>query len=163
MKYDILYGKELKKLFTQLTENFGCSAKDIKEQFRGYVFLLDKNKVYCSSNAQDLDMDEIHKLPVFQIGIYFGKWIPNGVLLSPEGAELIHPIAQDHIEEVTSEEMKQYLHGEPIPRPQIDTGSRIVLLVNHSGTGVVSALGSAKVYNGEIHNYFPKERRIRSL
>ena len=163
MKYDILYGKELKKLFSQLTENFGCSPKDLKDQFRGFVFLLDKNKVYCSSNAQDLDMDEIQRLPVFQLGIYFGKWIPNGVLLSPEGAELVYPIAQHHVEELTHDETKSYLHGEPVSRPKSESGSTIVLLVSRTPADVVWVLGSAKVYNGEIHNYFPKERRISSL
>ena len=108
-------------------------------------------------------MDEIQRLPVFQIGIYFGKWIPNGVLLSPEGAERIYPIAQHDIEELTYEEMRQYLHGNPISRPSKGSGSTIVLLAFHSQEDVVSVLGSAKVYNNELHNYFPKERRISSL
>ncbi len=88
-------------------------------------------------------------------GVYFGRIESDGIRLSIEGAFLVGPRATKNVVELDDGRALRYLAGEDVEVDQAFRGWVILRWRDYY-------LGSGKAANGRIHNYVPRERRLRS-
>ncbi|WP_297436612.1 hypothetical protein [Thermococcus sp.] len=87
-------------------------------------------------------------------GIYFGRIEADGIRLSIEGSFLVGPKATKNVVELDDERARRYLSGEDIEVNAELEGWVILKWGSYY-------LGTGKLRGGRVHNYIPKERRLR--
>ena len=87
--------------------------------------------------------------------LYFGRIESDGIRLSIEGSFLVGPKATKNIIELDDERARRYLAGESVEIDDKELHGWVIVKWRSY------YLGSAKVKNGRLINYVPKERRLR--
>jgi NOL1/NOP2/fmu family ribosome biogenesis protein len=143
---EILNGKKVKEILSLISEQWGCDWKT------DLVFLLSSNdKINVIS--RDLEKLDTDKIKIDALGMYFAA-IENGELrLSIEGSQIIGPLAEHNVVELTDEETKKWVSGEDLEK---ETDWTRFVLIKHNK----DFLGTGRVKDKKILNYFPKSRRV---
>ena len=101
----ILNSKETKRIFQTLEKQFGLSKK------LDYVFLQNnKDRLYVVNRS--MGSIDLEKLRINSIGLYFGTIINSVVRLSIEGSQIIGPLSNKNILELSDEKFNMWLKGE---------------------------------------------------
>jgi NOL1/NOP2/fmu family ribosome biogenesis protein len=146
----ILNTREIKEILTILKKQWGFNEK------LNYVFLRNaKGKIYIVN--KDINRIELEKMRIDSIGLYFGEQRNGTIRLSIEGSQMIGQYANKNLIELTEKETDEWLKGENITFKNKE-GNAFVILKN--GTDI---LGCGRHKEGKIHNYVPKERRLRVI
>ncbi len=145
---EILNSKRVKEILHLINEQWGCEWKT------DLVFLLSaKDKVHVVSRC--LEKLDTSQLKIDSLGMYFAA-IENGELrLSIEGSQIIGPLAKHNVVELDDKETKQWIAGEDLEK---DTEWSGFVLIRHKK----DFLGTGRVKEKKILNYFPKSRRVGS-
>ncbi|MBU0470990.1 MAG: hypothetical protein KKF65_00055 [Nanoarchaeota archaeon] len=142
----ILNSKEVKQIKKFLSSQFGFDEK------LDFVFLRSsRDRLYVIN--RDVEMIDLSKLRIDSLGLYFASYMPEGLRLSIEGAQIIGPKAKKNILELNKEQFEQWLKGEDI---EINTSMKDFVIVKHNSDYV----GCGKIKNNLLMNYVPKARRL---
>jgi len=145
-KLHFLNSREKKDLFKQLEEQFACTEAlecIFCENPEGKIFLLSNE--YAKLETQGLRINNR--------GLYFGKREREGIRLSLEGAQVIHP--KKNIVELNKHQAQQWMMGEDIPM-EGNLGFVVLKLEK-------DILGCGMLKNNILRNMVPKERRLHSI
>lgn len=156
MKPIFLSKQEEKKIKEQLKE-FGIE----KIPFLLLKFGKDRIRAYSGS----FDGEELNRISdnVFLelIGLYFGKFDGDELRLSLDALHLLKEQISNRIIEIDEKQKEDYLEGKDIDikdkQKEEAWNGRGYFVVKYKE----DILGMAKIVNGFIKNYLPKERRRR--
>ncbi|MFA5175989.1 MAG: hypothetical protein WC413_01875 [Candidatus Nanoarchaeia archaeon] len=147
MHFDILNKKDYTKILEKIEKQF-----DTEKLVFEYGFIQVKDKIYLIS--RDLARINYKDLRINNIGLYFCTLEKDGIRMSIEGSQLIGNKAKKVLE-LDNGELKLWLSGIPIENKQ---GSGYYLVKNGN-----DFYGCGKIKENILHNYVPKERRIKEL
>ncbi|MDD5132868.1 MAG: hypothetical protein PHD81_03990 [Candidatus Nanoarchaeia archaeon] len=147
MHFDILNKKDYTKILEKIEKQF-----DTEKLVFEYGFIQIKDKIYLIS--RDLARINYKDLRINNIGLYFCTLEKDGIRMSIEGSQLIGNKAKKVLE-LDNGELKLWLSGIPIENKK---GSGYYLVKNGN-----DFYGCGKIKENILHNYVPKERRIKEL
>ncbi len=113
---------------------------------------MGKRKIYAYTECTNLNRQTLH---IMHYGVYFGRFEKDGLRLSIEGSQLIGEKAKRNIVEVDYENAVKWMRGENIKVDTEACGYVILKWKNYY-------LGCAKIKNGTITNFVPKDRRVKT-
>jgi NOL1/NOP2/fmu family ribosome biogenesis protein len=143
---EILNSKRVKEILALINEQWGCEWKT------DLVFLLSSNdKIHVVSRG--LEKLDTERMKIDSLGMYFAAFENNELRLSIEGSQLIGPMAKHNVVEFSDEETRQWIAGGDIEK---DTEWSGFVLIKHNK----DFLGTGRVKEKKILNYFPKSRRV---
>ncbi len=146
MKLKILNSKEIKEIKEIIKNQWGCDFKT------DLAFLLSSNnRIYVVS--RDIAKLDLSKLNTEVIGMYFGELKDEQVRLSIEGSQLIGPIAKKNVVEINEKEYRTWLKGYDLEKETDAEGYAIVRFKS-------DFIGAARIKDGKVLNFVPKNRRI---
>ncbi len=146
---EVLTKKDLKPINDYLKTHFGVQLEN------GFAYLLStKNNLYMvTRQLQDVD---IKRLRISSIGLYIGEWRKEELRFSIEGSQLLGHKASKSIIDLSSEEVGQWMRGQPLNKITNETG---YVLVRHNK----DYLGCGRVKDGSLLNFVPKTRWVKEL
>ncbi len=161
----ILNSKEIKKINNLIKDQFG-----VLFDFSYYTVLLSPKKKIYIVNKDVFDLD-LKKIRVNSMGLYFANVKNNEIRLSIEGSQLVGPIANESIIELTDEEMEQWIQGidldtsEHFPHPYIPPDKKEHMSIFGQNQFVIvkynnDYIGCGKIIKDKVLNFVPKTRRI---
>ncbi len=154
-----------KQLLKQLQNQF--KTKDLKEYFQDKSFLLsNKDKIYLLTTTliNDILSAKLDKLLNIQnLGVYFARKQDQHLRLSPEGSQLVGPLAKINILEIDNNQTNLWFRGFDIQltktqKDELNPQGPYIILKNKE-----DFLGCGKFTGDKILNFLPKERRIKRL
>jgi len=147
--FEVLNARTRRPVMNFLKEHYGFTGK------LDYALILTvKSKLYAVSRTV-FDMP-VEQLKVNSFGVYFGEWKDDQLRLSIEGSQMIGKECSKNIIELTGDEVQLWMQGKPVPRTPVMNGQGAVLIVSGK-----DYLGGGKIGEDTLHNYVPKNRRIR--
>lgn len=154
-----------KQILKQLQTQF--KTKDLKEYFQAKSFLLsNKDRIYLLTTTliNSILSVKLDKLLSFQnLGVYFARKQDQYLRLSPEGSQLIGPLAKTNILELDNSQTDLWFRGFDIEltktqKDKLKSQGPYIILKNKS-----NYMGCGKFTGQSILNFLPKERRIKRL
>jgi NOL1/NOP2/fmu family ribosome biogenesis protein len=141
--FRVLNKKEIKHIQSVIN-------RDWEAQLPDFIYLQNsEGRLYgATRDVFSLDHD---LLRVDSVGIYMGRLVDEGLRLSPEGAQMLGPLAMKGILDI--DDRVSFLRGEEQIVDHPDTG----FLIIRCGKDF---LGCGKVKAGKLYNYYPKTRMI---
>ena len=119
-----------------------------------YAFLKDtKDKIYIVN--KEFVQVPLDKLRINKIGLYFGQLVHNELRLSIEGSQIVGKEAKKNVLEASKEQSRKWLRGEDLKTNEDVSG---FVLIKHDN----DFLGTGKFKQGEILNFVPKGRRLKT-
>jgi NOL1/NOP2/fmu family ribosome biogenesis protein len=147
-KLQILNKKEIKKINAVLQDQYGCNLP------KEFAVLRNKDgRIYLINRDFSRVMDE--NLRFDSMGLYLGKIEHNVLRPSIEGSQIIGPTASKNVIEIEDVFVLSWTKGHEIPTREKE--SKFILIVKNRN----DFLGSGKVKNGIILNYYPKSRQLQ--
>lgn len=150
MKRKFMKSREVKSFLSALISQYG-SFPDL---FNSSAFAAGREKVYLVNRS--VGAVDIEQLQINSVGLYIAEFKNTQVRLSIEGSQLIGPVAQKNVCEVSEEQAKDWLEGRDI---EVE-GNFDGFVILKCGPDY---LGSGKVRDGTVFNYVPKIRQVADL
>lgn len=172
-----------KQILKQLETQF--KTTELKKLFQDKSFLLsNKDKIYLLTTTliNNILSVKLDKLLNFQnLGVYFARKQDQHLRLSPEGSQIIGPLAKTNILEIDNNQTDLWFRGFDISltKTQKDklTGQGPYIILKSARNEVSrdtenpkdfhvnkeDFLGCGKFTDEKILNFLPKERRIKRL
>ncbi|MBW6442242.1 hypothetical protein K0A97_00465 [Patescibacteria group bacterium] len=146
----ILNSKEKKRIEKELEEQFGI------QKIPGILVQRGKERLFLfSGNLDEKEIKEIEsEVIVERLGIYFAKFIEEGIKLSIEGAQILKEQIRKNIFELPEDMLEMWMKGQDL---QISTGKKGFLIIKYKE----DFLGCGKASNEKIGNFIPKSRRLK--
>ncbi len=165
----ILNSKQLKQIKQLLKSQF-----DADFDFSQYAVLKSpKDKIYIVQKDIFTKLNQdLTKLRINSIGMYFAHIKNNELRLSIEGSQLVGPIAKKNIVELRNDELEQWIQGidldttEHFPHPYFPPeqkdhtsilGPNQFIIIKHNN----DFIGCGKLTKNKVLNFVPKTRRIK--
>jgi NOL1/NOP2/fmu family ribosome biogenesis protein len=145
----ILNSKEKKEFYAKLKEQW-----DIEFHTEHGLLKNSEDKIYFMNNA--LSSIDPSKLRINCLGLYIAEWKKHSLRLSIEGSQLLGPLAQSNVIEITKEETGKWLMGEDLRTNESVRGYALIKCGN-------DFLGSGHVKEGIITNFVGKNRRTSAV
>lgn len=148
MRAEILGRAERKGLFQELKESFGFEGK------LPYGFLRIQERVKVLS--RDFKNFKVEGLTIENLGLLFGKWVDEGLILTLEGSQMVGRKATKNVLELGSDQAGTWMTGGGI---EVE-GKRLegkIVIIKHNG----DFLGCGKISQGRIWSPIPPHRRVR--
>lgn len=150
MKRKFMNSKEVKVFLSALVSQYGA----VPELFRSSAFASGRDKIYLVNKS--INQVDLEQLNINSIGLYIAEFKNGQVRLPIEGAQLIGPVAEKNVCEISKSQVRDWLKGSDL---KIEGDYEGFVIVKHKG----DFLGSGKFRNGTIFNYVPKIRRVLDL
>ena len=149
--------KQFSTLQEILTLNYGTSFTDT--EYTQFLMHQKEHKVFLLS--KELAQYPINLIRVNSQGLYIGEFNEtfSAFRLSIEGSQLIGQNATQHIFELTHTQLSQWAKGERLKLEGQEFADHTYVIVSYKGD--FYGVGVAK--NGELHNFVPKTRRLKTL
>ena|SRR3989344_2580361 len=141
----ILNSRDVKKIMNVVKDKYGISGIKLD-----YVFLQDENKLFITSR----DFQRVEDLKTNNVGLFFGKVVDGGIILSIEASQIIGNLALNTAN-IDKEEIKYWIAGYDL---NTDRKNGFVFIKHNN-----DFFGVGKVKDNKIFNLIPRERRIYSL
>lgn len=146
---EILNSKKVKEILNLIKEQWGCEWKT------DLVFLRSSNDKINVIN-RDLEKLNTEMIKIDALGMYFAAIENSEIRLSIEGSQIIGPIAEHNVVELTDDETKQWVAGKDLDK---ETDWTRFVIIKHNK----DFFGTGRVKDKKILNYFPKSRRVGTL
>ena len=149
MNIEFYNTKKRKKLISQLNEQFGIVEiprilfETGKEKIRAFSGTLNREEIQTLGTITNIEI----------IGLYICKQEMGGIRLSFDGSMLLGTEAKENTIELNAEQAHEWLNGKDLPIQE----KKGMYLIKYGH----DILGCGAGDNTIVHNFVPKERRIR--
>lgn len=147
MQLKILNSKEKKAIRQTIDSQWGCKFES------DLVFLRSTKEKICLM-TRDFDSLDLSGIKIDSMGCYFASEKGAELRLSIEGSELVGPIATKNVLSLNDADTRLWLKGKDVPS-DIEPVTGFIILKNKE-----DYLGTAKLKDGMLLNFTPKNRRI---
>lgn len=154
----ILNSRETKHLLEKLEEQFGCN---ISKDELDYAFLINKdNRIYIIT--KDVSRLDISELKIDAQGLYFGELYKDNIRLSIEGAQMIGPLANKNLVDLSYDQMIDWIKGNDLSFDENPGEGFVIVRYFNNKTDKFDYLGCGKFDHkkSSLTNYVSKSRRL---
>lgn len=145
----ILNSKEIRQIKKSIVDQWGVEYNE------DVAFLMNNtNDVFIiSKSIGDIDYS---KLNINAAGLYFGEFKGGVLRLSIEGSQIIGPNATKNVLDFNGTQIEQWVTGNNIDwSEEIDS----FVIIKHG----LDYFGCGRIKNGQVLNFVPKSRRVKTL
>jgi NOL1/NOP2/fmu family ribosome biogenesis protein len=145
-KIDIMSKRDVRGVERMMTDQWGSAIPE------GRIFLRSRDGSLHVTTEDAVHVNDT-LLRIDSIGLYIGAIESGELRLSIEGSQLIGPMATKGIIDLDESGMRAWIRGDDVATDDGQTGFLLVRFRN-------DFLGTGKIKNGMLLNFFPKSRRI---